>query len=179
MASALFQPITLRGLTLPNRIVISPLCEYSAVDGCATDWHLIHLGHLAISGAGLLIIEATAVEARGRISRECLGMYSDACEAALARVLAVVRRYSTMPVGIQLAHAGRKGSQKKPTDGRGNVAPEEGGWQTVAPSGVPFIPQWQTPRALDRAGMEGVITSFVDATRRCARLGLDMNELIR
>ena len=177
MASALFQPITLRGLTLPNRIVISPLCEYSAVDGCATDWHLIHLGHLAISGAGLLIIEATAVEARGRISRECLGMYSDACEAALARVLAVVRRYSTMPVGIQLAHAGRKGSQKKPTDGRGNVAPEEGGWQTVAPSGVPFIPQWQTPRALDRAGMEGVITSFVDATRRCARLGLDMIEL--
>jgi len=175
--SALFRPFTLRGLTLPNRIVISPMCEYSAVDGCATDWHLIHLGHLALSGAGLLIIEATAVEPRGRISRECLGMYSDACEAALARVLGVVRRYSTMPIGIQLAHAGRKGSQKKPSDGRGNVPDGEGGWQTVGPSAIPFIPEWQTPAALDRAGMVSVIDAFADATRRCARLGLDMIEL--
>lgn len=177
MASALFQPITLRGLTLPNRIVISPMCQYSAADGCASDWHLIHLGHLAASGAGLLIIEATGVEPRGRISRECLGMYSDACEAALAKVLAVVRRYSTMPIGIQLGHAGRKGSQKKPSDGRGNAAAAEGGWQTAGPSAIPFIPEWQTPRALDRAGMDAVIAAFVDATRRCARLGLEMMEL--
>ena len=120
MASALVQPFTLRSLTLPNRIVISPMCQYSAVEGCATDWHLIHLGHLAVSGAGLLIIEASAVEARGRISRECLGLYSDQCEATLARVVAAVRRYSDMPIGIQLSHAGRKGSQIKPSDGRGD-----------------------------------------------------------
>jgi 2,4-dienoyl-CoA reductase-like NADH-dependent reductase (Old Yellow Enzyme family) len=175
--SALFSPFALRGLTLANRIVISPMCEYSAVDGCATDWHVIHLGHLALSGAGLLIIEATAVEARGRISRECLGMYSDENEAALARVLAVVRRYSAMPIGIQLAHAGRKGSQRKPGDGRGNVPPEEGGWQTVAPSALPFIPEWQTPAALDRAGMEAIVDAFVRATQRCARLGLDLIEI--
>ncbi len=177
MASALFQPFTMRGLTLPNRIVISPLCQYSAEDGCATDWHLIHLGHLALSGAGLLILEATAVEPRGRISRECLGLYSDACEAALARVLATVRRYSDMPIGIQLAHAGRKGSQKKPTEGRGNVPVAEGGWQTVAPSAIAFISEWQTPQALDRAGMDSITTAFVDATRRADRLGLDMIEL--
>ena len=177
MASALFQPISLRGLTLPNRIVISPMCQYSAIDGCATDWHLIHLGHLAVSGAGLLIIEAAGVEPQGRISRECLGMYSDDCEAALARVLAVVRPYSTMPIGIQLSHAGRKGSQKRPTDGRGDIPVGEGGWHTDAPSAIPFIPEWQTPRALDRAGMDRVVASFVDATRRCARLGLDLIEL--
>ena len=177
MASALFQPFTLRSLTLPNRIVISPMCQYSAVEGCATDWHLIHLGHLAVSGAGLLIIEASAVEARGRISRECLGMYSDRCEAALARVVAAVRRYSDMPIGIQLSHAGRKGSQIKPSDGRGNVAPAEGGWQTVAPSALAFIPEWQTPEALDRTGMDAVKSAFVDATRRAVRLGLDMIEL--
>ena len=177
MPSLLFQPLTLRGLTLPNRIVIAPMCQYSAVDGCATDWHIIHLGHLAVSGAGLLILEATGVEPQGRISRECLGMYSEACEAALARVLAVVRRYANMPIGIQLGHAGRKGSQKKPTDGRGNVPASEGGWHTDAPSALPFIPEWQTPRALDRDGMERVKAAFVDATRRSARLGLDMIEL--
>ncbi len=177
MPSALFSPYSTRGLTLANRIVVSPMCEYSAIDGCATDWHVIHLGHLALSGAGLLIIEATAIEARGRISRECLGMYSDANEEALARVLAIVRRYSTMPIGIQLGHAGRKGSQRKPGDGRGNVLDAEGGWQTVGPSAVPFIPEWQTPTALDRAGMEAIVESFVRATQRCARLGLDMIEL--
>jgi 2,4-dienoyl-CoA reductase-like NADH-dependent reductase (Old Yellow Enzyme family) len=177
VASALFQPLALRGLELRNRIVISPLCEYSAVEGCATDWHVIHLGHLALSGAGLLIIECTAVEPRGRISRECLGLYSDASEQALARVLAIVRRYSTMPIGIQLGHAGRKGSQKKPSDGRGNVPPGEGGWQTLAPSAVPFIPEWQTPQALDREGMRAIVEAFAGAAARCARLGLDMIEL--
>jgi 2,4-dienoyl-CoA reductase-like NADH-dependent reductase (Old Yellow Enzyme family) len=167
----------MRGLTLANRIVVSPMCEYSAVDGSATDWHVIHLGHLALSGAGLLVIEATAVEAQGRISRECLGIYSDENEAALARVLSIVRRYSAMPIGIQLNHAGRKASQRKPGDGRGNVPEAEGGWQTVGPSALPFIPEWQTPTALDRAGMEAIIASFVRATERCVRLGLDMIEI--
>ncbi len=175
--SVLFSPFTMRGLTLANRIVISPMCEYSAVDGSATDWHVIHLGHLALSGAGLLIIEATAVHSHGRISRECLGLYSDENEEALARVLSIVRRYSSMPVGIQLSHAGRKGSQLKPADGRGDIPAGQGGWQTVAPSPVPFIEQWQTPQALDRAGMEGVIESFVRATERSARLDLALIEI--
>jgi len=175
--SALFTPFALRGLTVANRIVISPMCEYSAVDGCATDWHVIHLGHLAISGAGLLIVEATAVNAQGRISRECLGLYSDENEAALARVLEVVRRYSAMPIGIQLGHAGRKGSQRKPGDGRGSVPHSEGGWQTVGPSPLAFIPEWRTPQELDRAGMEAIVEAFVRATERCVRLGLELIEI--
>ena len=177
MSTRLFSPFTLRGLTLGNRIVISPMCEYSAVDGCATDWHVIHLGHLALSGAGLLIIEATAVEPRGRISRECLGLYSDECESALARVLAIVRRYSRMPIGIQLSHAGRKGAQLKPADGRGPIPEGAGGWRTVAPSALPFIAEWLTPEALDRAGMESIVEAFVRATERCLRLGLDLIEI--
>jgi 2,4-dienoyl-CoA reductase-like NADH-dependent reductase (Old Yellow Enzyme family) len=175
--SALFRPYALRGLELPNRIVIAPMCEYSAVDGCATDWHLIHLGHLALSGAGLLVIEATAVEARGRITRECLGLYSDENERALARVLQVVRQYSAIPVGIQLAHAGRKGARIKPSDGRAPIPAGGGGWTPVAPSALPFADGWQTPQALDGAGMRDVIASFVRATQRCVRLGLDLIEL--
>ena len=114
MSSHLFEPVRLGQLALENRIVISPMCQYSADNGAASDWHIVHLGHLALSGAGLLIIEATAVEARGRISPADLGLYSDECEAALARVLKSVRRYSPMPIAIQLAHAGRKASSRKP-----------------------------------------------------------------
>ena len=116
------------------------MCEFSAVDGNATDWHVIHLGHLALSGAGLLIIEATGVEPRGRISRECLGLYSDENEAALGRVLAVVRKYSAMPIGLQLGHAGRKASVLNPTTGRryGHAPVEEGGWQPIGPSADPL-----------------------------------------
>jgi 2,4-dienoyl-CoA reductase-like NADH-dependent reductase (Old Yellow Enzyme family) len=175
--SALFSPFALRDLVLQNRIVVSPMCEYSAVEGCATDWHVIHLGHLALSGAALLILEATAVSPQGRISRECLGLYSDATEAALARVLSIVRRYSAMPLGIQLNHAGRKASQRKPGDGRGTVPHAEGGWPTVGPSAIPFLPDWQTPAALDRAGMEAIVEDFVRATARAARLGLDLIEI--
>ncbi len=105
----------MRGLTLPNRIVIAPMCEFSAVEGCATDWHVIHLGHLALSGAGLLMVEATGVASDGRISSECLGLYNDANEAALECVLNVVRRYSDMPIGIQLSHAGRKAASQRPS----------------------------------------------------------------
>ena len=179
MASLLFQPIALRGLALPNRIVIAPMCQFSAVDGDATDWHLIHLGHLALSGAGLLILEATGVEPRGRISRECLGLYNDANEAALARVLKVVRAYSTMPIGLQLGHAGRKGSLRNPADGkgRGHAGPDEGGWETLAPSSIPFAADWPTPRAMDRRDMDDVIAAFVATTRRCVRLGIDLIEL--
>ncbi len=143
--SQLFSPITLGDLTLRNRIVIAPMCQYSASEGSATDWHMIHLGHLALSGAGLLIIEATGVEPEGRISPSDLGLWSDANEQALARVLRAIRTYSEIPVSIQLAHAGRKASTRVPWEGRGLVPPSEGGWPVLAPSPVPFEPNDPAP----------------------------------
>jgi len=128
MSSALFQPIRLAGLELENRIVIAPMCQYSAEDGSATDWHMIHLGHLALSGAGLLILEATAVEGDGRISPGDLGLWSDANERALARVLEAIRAYSEIPVAVQLSHAGRKASSQRPWEGGQQIALAEGGW---------------------------------------------------
>src|SRR5688572_30215360 len=139
MAATLFTPFRVGGLELRNRIVIAPMCQYSADEGSATDWHQIHLGHLALSGAALLTIEATAVTAEGRISTRDLGLYSDANEAALGRVLESVRRWSDIPIAIQLAHAGRKSSTRVPWEGGAQVPPHEpGGWQTVAPSTLPF-----------------------------------------
>ena len=138
--SALFTPLDVGGLQLANRIVIAPMCQYSAEDGCMTDWHTIHLGHLALSGAALLTIEATAVTPEGRISYGDTGLWSDENEEAMARVLASVRRWSDMPIAIQLGHAGRKASTEKPWLGGAQIAPgEENGWQTVAPSPMPFL----------------------------------------
>jgi 2,4-dienoyl-CoA reductase-like NADH-dependent reductase (Old Yellow Enzyme family) len=172
--SALFSEFGLPSLKFRNRIVIAPMCQYSAHEGCATSWHLIHLGHLALSGAGLLIIEATAVTPEGRISPDDLGMWSDANEDALARVLSEVRRYSEMPIAIQLAHAGRKASTRVPWEGGKQIKPTEpGGWQTVAPSAVPYSEGEVPPIALDRAGLTSVRAAFADAAMRCARLGLD------
>lgn len=177
MTSALFTPITLRNLLLANRIVVSPMCQYSAEDGSATDWHLQHLGSLAVSGAGLLMIEATAVEAIGRITLGCLGLYSDDNEAALARAVAVCRRYGNVKLGIQLAHAGRKGSATRPWQGIRPLTAAEGTWQTVAPSAVPLDEGWPTPRALAPTELDCVVESFVAAARRAERLGLDLVEL--
>jgi 2,4-dienoyl-CoA reductase-like NADH-dependent reductase (Old Yellow Enzyme family) len=172
--SALFSEFALTSLKLRNRIVIAPMCQYSAQDGCATSWHLIHLGHLALSGASLLIIEATAVSPEGRISPDDLGMWSDANEDALSRVLSDVRRYSEMPIAIQLAHAGRKASTRVPWEGRKQIKPNEpGGWQTVAPSPIPYAEGEVPPIALDRDGLTSIRTAFADAAKRCARLGLD------
>src|ERR1700741_8585 len=138
--SALFTPFRVGALELSNRIVIAPMCQYSAVDGCMTDWHVIHLGHLALSGAALLTIEATAVTAEGRITYADSGLYSDACEAAMRRTLDAVRRWSDMPIAIQLAHAGRKASTEVPWKGGAQIAPSDtNGWQTVAPSPMPFV----------------------------------------
>lgn len=175
--SALFSPLSIGSLQLPNRIVIAPMCQYSAEDGQATDWHLIHLGQLALSGAGLLIIEATAVSPEGRITAGDLGLYSDATEAALARVLAGIRRYSAMPIGIQLGHAGRKASSQTPWEGGQLLAPDAGGWETVAPSAIPHAPGELPPVALDAAGLARVREDFVAAAVRAARLGLDLVEL--
>jgi 2,4-dienoyl-CoA reductase-like NADH-dependent reductase (Old Yellow Enzyme family) len=176
--AALFQPLHLGTLELSNRIVIAPMCQYSAEDGSAGDWHMIHLGHLALSGAGLLTIEAAAVSPEGRITAGDLGIYSDANEAALGRVLGAVRQYSAIPVAIQLAHAGRKASCDVPWEGGAQVAPDEqNGWQTVAPSAVPHAPGEHPPMALDAEGMQAVRQDFADAARRAARLGLDGIEI--
>ena len=177
MSSALFQPIHLRGVTLPNRIIIAPMCMYSAKDGSATNWHTIHLGNLALSGAGLLFVEATGVEARGRISPGCTGLYSDENEAAMKRVIDIVRQYSAMPLGIQLGHAGRKASTNPPQIGGKPLTEAEGAWETVGPSAEPFGEDWHTPRAMDRATMDEVIAASVTATERAARIGFDVVEL--
>ncbi|MFS0772950.1 NADH:flavin oxidoreductase/NADH oxidase [Sphingomonas sp. 1P08PE] len=170
----LFQPFSIGGLTLANRIVIAPMCQYSAVDGCMTDWHLIHLGHLALSGAGLLTIEATAVIPEGRISFGDVGLFDDASEAAMERVLTGVRAHADMPIAIQLSHAGRKASTDLPWLGGKQIAPDaENGWQTVAPSPWPFADGDHAPMALDAAALDGLVEAFAAAARRAARLGLD------
>ena len=176
--SQLFTPFSIGPLALPNRIVIAPMCQYSADEGQATDWHLIHLGGLALSGAGLLILEATAVEPAGRITLGDLGLYNDATESALARVLSSVRKVSPMPIGIQLAHAGRKSSSRVPWEGGLQVRPDEpGGWQSDAPSAMPHGAQEAPPHALDAAGLARVRQAFADCALRAHRLGLDLIEL--
>ena len=176
--SQLFSPMSLGPLTLPNRIVIAPMCQYSAEDGRASDWHAMHLGNLAQSGAGLLILEATAVEPRGRISWADLGLWDDGTEAALAQVLASVRRWSSMPLGIQLAHAGRKASTARPWDGgRQLPADDANGWATVAPSPVPFHVTDPAPEALDEAGIAEIIAAFAASAVRAERLGFELIEI--
>ncbi len=176
--SQLFQPWQLGSLAMNNRIVIAPMCQYSAEDGSATDWHLIHLGHLALSGAGLLVIEATAVSPQARITPGDLGLYSDANEAALARVLTAIRAWSSIPLAIQVAHAGRKASCQLPWEGGKAIrASEPHGWQVEAPSATPYFDGDDSPMALDAAGLARVRDAFVATARRAARLGLQGIEL--
>lgn len=175
--SQLFSPITLGPLTLENRIVIAPMCQYSAVEGQATSWHQIHLGHLALSGASLFIIEATAVEPIGRISPQDLGLWDDVTEEALGNVMQEVRRYSPIRFGIQLGHAGRKASTVKPWENGGQVNQEEGGWQTVAPSALEFQEGDHLPLELDLVGLERVKQAFVESAQRAVRLGFELIEL--
>ena len=177
MSSALFSSHTLRGLTLANRVVVSPMCEYSAVDGNAQDWHLMHLGQFATSGVGLVITEAAAVEARGRITHQCLGLWSDDNEAALARVIGFCRRHGQAKLGVQLAHAGRKASTHRPWEGRHPLADGEGAWETVSSSANPHAEGWHTPRSMDRAELDTVKQAFVAATQRAERIGFDLIEV--
>jgi 2,4-dienoyl-CoA reductase-like NADH-dependent reductase (Old Yellow Enzyme family) len=177
MSSALFSPYALRDLELHNRAVVSPMCQYSADDGSATDWHVIHLGTMTQSGAGLVLIEATAVSDVGRITPGCLGLYSDANEAALARVLAAIRPHANTPIGIQLAHAGRKGSSARPWHGGQLLNASEGGWTPLAPSAVPHKAGEAPPQAMSRDDIRQVVDDFVTATRRAERLGLAAIEL--
>ncbi|MBY4840154.1 NADH:flavin oxidoreductase/NADH oxidase [Pantoea sp. DY-15] len=175
--SLLFSATQLGKLTLDNRIVIAPMCQYSAEDGKASAWHRIHLGQLALSGAGLLIIEATAVEAAGRISPGDLGLWDDATEAALASVLQDIRHYSDIPFGIQLGHAGRKASCAAPWLGGNQLSLEQGGWQTVAPSAQAFNPEDRAPVALTKQDLERLKQAFVDSAQRASKLGIQLIEL--
>jgi 2,4-dienoyl-CoA reductase-like NADH-dependent reductase (Old Yellow Enzyme family) len=181
MSSAkLFTPFRIAGTELANRIVIAPMCQYSAEDGRMTDWHLIHLGQLALSGAALLTIEATAVLPEGRITYADVGLWSDETEAAIGRVLSSIRRYSDMPFAIQLAHAGRKASTEVPWKGGGQIAANGAtvaangatGWRPVAPSALAFLPNETPPLALDRDGMARIRDAFAQAARRAARLDI-------
>jgi 2,4-dienoyl-CoA reductase-like NADH-dependent reductase (Old Yellow Enzyme family) len=176
--SRLFESFSIGELRLANRMVIAPMCQYSAEDGCATDWHMVHLGHLAVSGAGLLIVEATGVSPEGRISPADLGLYSDANEAALGRVLQAVRKYSPIAMAVQLSHAGRKASSRAPWEGGTQIPPHEPeGWKTLAPSAVPHAEGEDVPLPLDRAGLKKIRENFVAAARRAARLGFDGIEI--
>jgi len=177
MPSALFSPFRLADLNLANRIVVSPMCQYSANDGAASDWHLTHLGMLANSGAGLLVVESTHVERSGRITHGCLGLYSDACEAALERVVVHCRRIGSAKLAIQLSHAGRKASSQRPWEGGKALLAGEDPWPTIAPSGIPFGPGWHVPRAMTEEDMAHVRSAFVEAAKRAVRIGFDAVEL--
>jgi 2,4-dienoyl-CoA reductase-like NADH-dependent reductase (Old Yellow Enzyme family) len=174
----LFKPIRIHKLALPNRIVIAPMCQYSAENGCMNEWHLIHLGQLAISGAALLTIEATSVSPEARITYGDVGLYDDESEAAMRRVLDGVRRWSNIAIAIQLNHAGRKASTEVPWAGGGQFpASHAHGWQVEAPSAIPFDDGYQTPVALDKSGLKRVREAFVGAAKRAARLGIDAVQL--
>jgi NADPH2 dehydrogenase len=177
MTSALFSTFRLGPLELANRIVVSPMCQYSADDGSANDWHLAHLAMLANCGAGLLIVEATHVERHGRITHGCTGLYSDDNEAAMARVVAHCRRHGTAKLGIQIAHAGRKASAQRPWEGGGALKPDGDPWPTIAPSAIPFGQNWHTPREATLEDIARVREAFVNSAKRAVRIGFDAIEL--
>lgn len=175
--SHLFSPYALGPLDLANRIAIAPMCQYSANDGLAADWHMIHYGHLALSGAGLLILEATAISPEGRISPADLGLWSDAHQQALAPIVQAIRRHSPIKLAVQLAHAGRKASSAPPFEGGQALPPGQGSWQTVAPSALPHAATDPAPLALDAAGLAKVKADFVSAALRVHALGIEAIEL--
>jgi 2,4-dienoyl-CoA reductase-like NADH-dependent reductase (Old Yellow Enzyme family) len=172
----LFDPLTLRGLTLPHRILVSPMCQYSSTDGLANDWHLVHLGSRAVGGAALVFTEATAVTADGRISPQDLGIWNDHHIDSLARIVRFVRGQGS-PAGIQIAHAGRKASTAAPWDGRAAVPPSDGGWEPVGPTVQPFAAGYPMPRALDAHEIPPIVEAFGDAARRARAAGFDVVEV--
>lgn len=176
MTSALFSPISLRGLTLTNRIVVSPMCQYISENGNANDWHLMHYGSFSLGAGGLVITEATNVNPIGRITHNCATLCTDENEAALKRVIDFCKKFGVAAHGIELAHAGRKGSTVPPAMGGRPLKPEEGAWETVAPSALPYA-DWHVPRALTKAELPGLIDDFVNATKRADRVGYDLVEV--
>ncbi|MFN3145512.1 MAG: NADH:flavin oxidoreductase/NADH oxidase [Paracoccaceae bacterium] len=176
MPSNLFTPVELGGVTIQNRVTVAPMCQYSATDGVPGDWHLVHLGQFAQAGAGLILVEATGVEPEGRITLGCTGLYDDATEAAFARILGFMKSIGGSKVGIQLGHAGRKGSTVAPWEG-GGLIEGVGAWQTDAPSAVPYLPGWPEPRAMDADALARVRSAFAEAARRADRAGFDLVEV--
>jgi 2,4-dienoyl-CoA reductase-like NADH-dependent reductase (Old Yellow Enzyme family) len=177
MPSALFTPLTLRGVTLRNRVVVSPMCEYSSRDGLANDWHMVHLGSRAVGGAGAVLTEAAGVTADGRISAVDLGIYSDAHVEPLARIFRFIEDQGAVP-GMQLAHAGRKASTSEPWTGGHPVTPADGGWEPIwAPSAIPFREGWQVPRAMSTGDITRVVAAFAAAARRVLEAGGKIAEL--
>lgn len=172
----LFDQLKIRDITLRNRIAVSPMCQYSCEDGFATDWHLVHLGSRAVGGAAAVFAEATAVTAEGRISPVDLGIWKDAHIDALARITAFIREQAAAP-GVQLAHAGRKASVKRPWEGGGAVADSDGGWTPVAPSAIPFEERYRTPVELDERGIRSIVSAFAAAAERAARAGFQIIEI--
>jgi 2,4-dienoyl-CoA reductase-like NADH-dependent reductase (Old Yellow Enzyme family) len=177
MPAKLFEPIRLRDLDLQNRIVVAPMCQYSAHDGTPNDWHLMHLGQFAVSGVGLTLVEAAGVEPEGRITPGCVGLWNDEHEEAYARIIKFYRDYGSAKIGIQLAHAGRKASVDLPWRGGKPLTPEQGAWQTVGPSALPYGPGWHTPEAFGDNSLARVKQAFVSATERAARLDFDAVEI--
>jgi 2,4-dienoyl-CoA reductase-like NADH-dependent reductase (Old Yellow Enzyme family) len=173
----LFTPLQLGGITLPNRIVVSPMCQYSAVEGSMTDWHAMHLGQFACSGAGLTMVEATGVTPEGRITHGCTGLYSDENERAMAAVVKGFRKITRHPIGVQLAHAGRKASAQPPFDGGKALSAGESPWQTVAPSAIAFGDGWPVPHELSAAEIRKIVEDFAAAAARAVRVGFDAVEL--
>lgn len=179
MTSHLFSPIALDGLEFPNRIAVAPMCQYSANDGSATDWHLQHWMNLAMSGAGMVTVEMTDVERRGRITHGCLGLYSDANEDAARRALDAAKRVA-MPgtrFGVQLAHAGRKASNQRPWEGGGPLQAGQDPWPIVSASAIAYAEGWQVPHALGEDEIEALVIRFAEAARRADRAGFDFIEL--
>ena len=177
MPSQLFTPITLRSVTLANRVVVAPMCQYSAINGTLTDWHHMHLGQYAVSGTGLVFVEATGVEAEGRITLGCPSLWNDENEAAMARVVKFNADYGNSVMGIQLAHAGRKASTGLPWDGGKSLTAEQGAWETSAPSAVPYADGWHTPTALSAQGLERIKQAFVQGAERAVRAGFKVIEV--
>jgi 2,4-dienoyl-CoA reductase-like NADH-dependent reductase (Old Yellow Enzyme family) len=176
-ASSLFEPLTIRSVTFPNRIAVSPMCQYSCDNGLATDWHLVHLGSRAVGGAAVVMVEATAVEARGRISPEDMGIWSDAHIEPLARAAHFIQAQGSVPA-IQLAHAGRKASTFRPWSGDGKVGVEQGGWtDVVAPSAIQFVANYPMPVALTTEGIEQITRAFGEAARRAREAGFRLIEI--
>ena len=175
-SSSLFTPLKIRGVTFRNRIAVSPMCQYSSDDGFANDWHVVHLGSRAVGGAALVFTEATAVEAHGRISPADLGIWKDEHIANLSRIAAFIKQQGAVP-GMQIAHAGRKGSTRVPWQGGAPIPPDQGGWQTVAPSAIPFRPGDPAPTELSRTEIRNVVDAFTAAARRARTAGFEVLEI--
>ncbi len=176
MSSLLFSTIELRGLKLSNRVVVSPMCQYISEDGCSNDWHLMHYGQFAMGAAALVMKESTGVSPEGRITHKCAGLYSEAQEVAAKRVVAFCKKFGAAAIGIQLGHAGRKASTLPPALGGRSLTKEESAWTTFAPSALPYAPDWQVPKAMDRSDMDKVKADFVSAVQRADRVGYDLIE---